>query len=1749
MTCFNPNLVLSKKEDLFSIQQVEGNSAQGERKVMTLGRKMFWALLTLLPVIAFGCSDSTKDNGDAGDTETGDTASEVTAECGDGVVQAGEECDDGDANSNTGSCLKDCTEATCGDGYVGPGEACDDGNTVNDDECSNACAAATCGDGIVQDNEECDDGNKVNDDDCSNACLLPVCGDSIVQEGEDCDDGNNSNTDDCVKCADAVCGDGYVGPGEACDDGNTDETDDCLNDCKLTSCGDGVVQDGEDCDDGNNSNTDDCLNTCVAASCGDGYLQAGEQCDDGNSTNGDECTNECMDAVCGDGILQTGVEACDDGNDVDDDECTNKCRLATCGDGVLQDNEECDDGNNSNTDDCLNTCLFATCGDGYVGPGEECDDENRVNTDSCLNTCFIATCGDGVVLTGIEACDDGNTVNDDDCTNMCTGVTCGDGVVQDGEECDDGNNTNTDDCLNTCIEASCGDGFVQAGEQCDDANTNSSDSCVNCADAVCGDGVVEEGVEACDDGNTDDTDACKNDCSTPDCGDGVVQGDEECDDGNDVNDDACTNICTEPVCGDGIVQTGEECDDGNDDNTDLCLTTCMDATCGDGYVGPGEACDDGNDVNDDACSNTCGGIDCGDGIVQAGEECDDGNDVNNDACLNTCVAASCGDNVRRMDITDTTDPAYEGCDDGQDGDNNDECLETCAAATCGDGYVRAGLEDCDDGNTINGDGCSSTCTSTTCGDGVVQAGEECDDGTPGSEEQVDGTNGNSDDNRCTSICLWNVCGDGLVCDDIYCGTGGSDAEQCDDAEDNSDNARCKSNCWLNRCGDGDLCTDDNCDEPFRTKEARCDNTCGAEAGHEGEENNGICNDGGEGAQNEGNADICDLGTDCSDCGIRPEGSLIPGVTMRVTGNEECDDANADDQDECIIEDYAIDVLALPTYIDYVDEDDDNGPNCVVAQCGDTYLHTHNLGSDIRDGVTVGAIEECDEFNSDNCVEETCKANVCGDGVVNSTEDLCSNTCNSANDGVCDDGFGGGTSQCAYGTDCADCGTRARELCDDGNTVNDDGCNNECISGFCGDGIVQTGEACDDGNAIDNDACDNNCATPNCGNGTVDHGTGDNEECDAGNQNANNRFCTSRCLFAQCGDGFVCDDNEPALIGTVYNYCKASTHLSEGEQCDDGNTDDDDSCVSPSCKVAVCGDGYVNLHPTTVWDSDADAYVTPGMEGCDDGNTDNHDDCVITNIFRNDDLDATDGVAGPENCQLNVCGDNFLRTEGENPEVCDDGNTENRDDCMITYASKADEEKDAEGEAKELRICALNTCGDGVVHLFTSLLPNASPLEGCDDGNNDETDACLSTCRMAQCGNGIPDNYDVDNDGYVDYDRNQDGCVCDGTVLRMDADPDDGHTCVTADCANPEDDDNEECDDANSSNTDACLNNCVKARCGDNYVRTSVITYDPAVDPVVPFGCVNGDEAECTVAAEGCDDGNSNNNDSCIIETSSGIASAGYLGESDGGIYSLPYQQPRCYAPFNCQPATCGDGFVYSEATNASVRENCDEPGSSYCVGCSRVCPSHTDILGAQLATTYPNATAPERCYVLMSDDSANEQVSWDGARDFCLGVYMNDDPTALTDNTWGEIVEGQNYVESELARPLSAAQNTALTTWLESNTGNNPWIATPHWGDYSNWKTDVDGDIWDGTFIYSMGSTTLGYWDIMPSVLDEANIDFQWGPFAEQDTPKKFVCEIKWPTIVRPTDSDARAQSALDPDDGDAYDCTYPEGGTEEIPD
>jgi len=129
----------------------------------------------------------------------------------------------------------------------------------------------------------------------------------------------------------------------------------------------------------------------------------------------------------------------------------------------------------------------------------------------------------------------------------------------------------------------------------------------------------------------------------------------------------------------------------------------------------------------------------------------------------------------------------------------------------------------------------------------------------------------------------------------------------------------------------------------------------------------------------------------------------------------------------------------------------------------------------------------------------------------------------------------------YIAGCGDGFVGPDEECDDANTIETDGCRNDCSAQGCGDGILDPGEECDDGNTVGGDTCTPMCLLASCGDGVLDMG----EECDDGNTTPLDG-CDSGCLIEECGNGV----------------------LQEGEECDDGNTVGGDGCTA-TCETEAC----------------------------------------------------------------------------------------------------------------------------------------------------------------------------------------------------------------------------------------------------------------------------------------------------------------------------------------------------------------------------------------------------------------------------------------------------------------------------------------------------------------------------------------------------------------------------------------------------
>jgi hypothetical protein len=183
--------------------------------------------------------------------------------------------------------------------------------------------------------------------------------------------------------------------------------------------------------------------------------------------------------------------------------------------------------------------------------------------------------------------------------------------------------------------------------------------------------------------------------------------------------------------------------------------------------------------------------------------------------------------------------------------------------------------------------------------------------------------------------------------------------------------------------------------------------------------------------------------------------------------------------------------------------------------------------------------------------------------------------------LCACGGDGTKSQGAGEPKSCDAGCSAGEVCSDGQCLpgcsraepcadEGDACRQgACHPVVCGDEWLEGDEECDNGERNADDAsCTTECLDASCGDGFVRKGR---EECDDGRDNADDGACTTECAEARCGDGLVWAGHE---------------------DCDDGAKNADDGACTSECVEARCGDGVVWV----------------GHEDCDDGNENLDDTC-------------------------------------------------------------------------------------------------------------------------------------------------------------------------------------------------------------------------------------------------------------------------------------------------------------------------------------------------------------------------------------------------------------------------------------------------------------------------------------------------------------------------------------------------------------
>ena len=680
------------------------------------------------------------------------------------------------------------SQVTCGDGNLDAEEECDDGNIASGDGCSALCVVEFCGDGLVNDvTETCEPPSTAT---CEADCTVrtPLCGDGFVTFPETCEPPGTATCNDNCAARVQVCGDGFLTPPETCEDGNNISGDGCSSTCQVEGqtggvdvTGDGtpisfavpsgsgnhdpeVMRDGDKPPVGSSDPSrqyDTWNGGAPRALDWVGYTYGSEQLFNrvvfqegmhffdggwfdsltvqvrqggvwvpvnglsitpayaGNNGINYESYEITFDPTAGDGVRIYGAPGGSaDFISVGELEVYGLASQVTCGDGNLDAEEECDDGNIASGDGCSALCVVEFCGDGLVNDvTETCEPPS---TATCEADCTVRTplCGDGFV-TFPETCEPPGTAT---CNDNCAArvQVCGDGFLTPPETCEDGNNISGDGCSSTCqVEGQTG-GVDVTGDGTPISFAVPSGS-GNHDPEVMRDGDKPP-VGSSDPSRQYDT----WNGGAPRALDwvGYTYGSEQLfnrvvfQEGMHFFDGGWFDSLTVqvrqggvwvPVNGLSITPAYA----GNNGINYESYEITFDPTAGDGvriYGAPGGSADFIS-VGELEVYGLASQVTCGDGNLDAEEECDDGNIASGDGCSALCVVEFCGDGLVN-DVTETCEPPSTAT-----------CEADCTVRTplCGDGFVTF-PETCEDGNTLGGDGCAANCQIEPNGEDLTDLG-------------------------------------------------------------------------------------------------------------------------------------------------------------------------------------------------------------------------------------------------------------------------------------------------------------------------------------------------------------------------------------------------------------------------------------------------------------------------------------------------------------------------------------------------------------------------------------------------------------------------------------------------------------------------------------------------------------------------------------------------------------------------------------------------------------------------------------------------------------------------------------------------------------------------------------------------------------------------------------------------------------------------------------------------------------------
>lgn len=252
-----------------------------------------------------------------------------------------------------------------------------------------------------------------------------------------------------------------------------------------------------------------------------------------------------------------------------------------------------------------------------------------------------------------------------------------------------------------------------------------------------------------------------------------------------------------------------------------------------------------------------------------------------------------------------------------------------------------------------------------------------------------------------------------------------------------------------------------------------------------------------------------------------------GYVPSCGGNEDCDDGNPCNGEEQCLTGSCVAATAAEngSFCDIGDNEDRvcRDGNCLVSRCGDGIV-------DERWN------EQCDDANS-----------VDGDGCDRGCVYSCSVNADCDDSNICN-----GTETCDATLHACVAGTW---LEDETSCGEDYACRGgRCLSMVCGNGALDADEECDDGNLLDNDGCESDC-TFSCNT---------DADCDDGNLCNGAEQCNVATHTCQTGTSLVCDDDNACTtnaclpdVGCTFtlidadNDGQASTTLGAcGLDCDD-----------------------------------------------------------------------------------------------------------------------------------------------------------------------------------------------------------------------------------------------------------------------------------------------------------------------------------------------------------------------------------------------------------------------------------------------------------------------------------------------------------------------------------------------------------------------------------------------------------------------